>query len=76
MFDSLAVQNLRDEVVKLEKSTAQVRKGLFARHMGLEKYMTELRDQIEVLQREIYQLRKKVAESSDQTQITEYEKVM
>ncbi len=76
MFDSMAVQNLREEVAKLAKSNIAVRRGLFARNTQLEKYMSELQTQVEQLEREVYQLRQKLANQEPECQIHELEKVM
>lgn len=60
LFDTQAVENLRDEVSKLSKSNAAVRRGLFARNTALEKYMGELQSQNEMLERELYRLKQTV----------------
>lgn len=62
LFDTQAVENLREEVAKLSKSNAAVRRGLFARNTALEKYMGELQSQNEMLERELYRLKQTVYE--------------
>lgn len=74
MFDTPAIANLRQEVDKLAKSQASVRRGLFGRHTQLEKYMIELQNQIESLEKEIYMLKKKLAEDVEECQV--YEKIV
>jgi len=74
LFESQNISNLRQEIDKINKSTASVRRGLFARNTALEKYMIELQDQIERLEREIYRLKQKVY--NQEPDIHEVEKVM
>jgi len=62
LFYDINISTLKEEVIKLRQSNEQVRKGLFARHSSLEKYLTELRDQISEQQREIYKLKSKIYE--------------
>jgi len=73
MFMKEDIQTLNDKIEKVKRSTDSVRKGLFARNTGLEKYMTELRDKQEEQEREIYRLKKMIYEyfKSQETQLQE-----
>jgi hypothetical protein len=78
LFDNQNTQNLREEIDKIGRSTAAVRRGLFARNTQLEKFMVELLEKHECLEREVYNLRKKVAnlEGNCKSECNIYEKAM
>lgn len=62
MFLPDAICELQAKFEKVEKTATQVRKGLFARNTGIEKRLTEQDDIIAEMQREIYNLKKKIYE--------------
>lgn len=76
LFDTQSFANLREEIEKINKSTAAVRRGLFARNTALEKYMAEMQSQVERLEREVYNLRLQIANPDADCQIHEFERVM
>lgn len=74
MFLPEAITDLQDKFEKCERTATQVRKGLFARNTSLEKDICQIHDILKEMQRDIYNLKKKV--HSQEEEIPDYIKVM
>jgi len=59
---------LRDKVEKTHVLCDKLRKSFHAKHHGLEKYMTDIKDLVEMQQRQLDRLQRKVYEGNMEPQ--------